>query len=161
MPFQKEIRNSELYLWYNGHLIYKRWLETGESKVFDVMAYDKYTLCSITDLDLEASPELIHVQARFKMKTAAEGGRMTGFKSGYRPNHVFEYENGRPIGTFIGNIQFESQELILPGEETLVSVRFLMAMPIEKYLAIGRTWWIHEGARCVGELEMLGFELPE
>ncbi|MBK9451970.1 MAG: hypothetical protein IPN95_21640 [Bacteroidetes bacterium] len=59
MPYHKEIRGNELYLWMNGNLIYKRWLNTGVSKVFDVMAYDKYTLCSITDLDLETSPDLI------------------------------------------------------------------------------------------------------
>jgi hypothetical protein len=33
----------------NGALIYKRWLNTGQSLVFDVMAYDKYMLLSITD----------------------------------------------------------------------------------------------------------------
>ena len=38
--------SANVYL--NGKLIYKKWLNTGESKVFDVMAYDKYTLKSIT-----------------------------------------------------------------------------------------------------------------
>lgn len=157
MPFHKEIRGNELYLWMNGNLIYKRWLNTGVSKVFDVMAYDKYTLCSITDLDLETSPDLILVKTRLKMKTLAEGGRQTGFANGFRPNHVFEYENGRPSGTFIGDIRFEGREFIFPGEETIVTVRFLMAMPIEKYLFIGRRWWIHEGERCIAEAEMLDF----
>jgi NAD(P)H-dependent FMN reductase len=31
----------------NGKIIYKKWLDTGQSKIFDIMAYDKYTLMSI------------------------------------------------------------------------------------------------------------------
>jgi len=54
MGFFKKIENNELYLYMNGNLIYKRWLDTGESKVFDVMAYDKYTLTSIRDLGCES-----------------------------------------------------------------------------------------------------------
>ncbi len=161
MAILKEIRGNELYLWMNGNLIYKRWLDMGVSKVFDVMAYDKYTLCSITDLDLETSPDLILVTTKLRMKSSAQGGRQTGFANGFRPNHVFEYENGRPSGTFIGDIRFEGQDLILPGEETIVTVRFLMSMPIEKYLFIGRRWWIHEGERCIAEAEMLEFSISE
>lgn len=47
MKFFKEIKDNELYLHLNGRLIYKRWLGTGQSKVFDVMAYDKFTLTSL------------------------------------------------------------------------------------------------------------------
>jgi hypothetical protein len=54
MAFFKKIENNELYLYMDGNLIYKRWLDTGESKVFDVMAYDKYTLTSIRDLGYES-----------------------------------------------------------------------------------------------------------
>ena len=46
----KDFSENELYLFTNGKLIYKRWLDTGVSKVFDVMAYDKYTLASIKEL---------------------------------------------------------------------------------------------------------------
>ena len=49
MAIIKEIKGSELFLWMNGRLIYKKWLNTGQSKVFDVIAYDKYTLASISD----------------------------------------------------------------------------------------------------------------
>jgi hypothetical protein len=51
MLFSKEIKDRQLYVYMNGKLIYKRWLDTGQSKVFDVMAYDKYTLVSIKDGD--------------------------------------------------------------------------------------------------------------
>ncbi|GGP06202.1 hypothetical protein GCM10010992_25470 [Cloacibacterium rupense] len=47
--FKKVTENNELYLYMNGKLIYKKWLLTGQSKIFDVMAYDKFTLKSITE----------------------------------------------------------------------------------------------------------------
>jgi hypothetical protein len=49
MIFKKVTKGNELYVYMNGNLIYKRWLNTGQSKVFDLMAYDKYTLKSIKD----------------------------------------------------------------------------------------------------------------
>jgi hypothetical protein len=55
--FIKKTVHNELYLYMNGSLIYKRWLATGASKVFDVMAYDKYTLTSIYDLAKKNSPQ--------------------------------------------------------------------------------------------------------
>ncbi len=47
MAIHKKIIGDELYLYMNGKLIYKRWLNTGISKVFDLQAYDKKTLKSI------------------------------------------------------------------------------------------------------------------
>jgi len=49
MVFKEESNDNELYAYLNGKLIYKRWLNSGESKVFDVMAYNKYTLKSIKE----------------------------------------------------------------------------------------------------------------
>lgn len=49
MAFKKETKDNELYIFMNGKLIYKKWLLTGESKVFDIMAYDKYTLSSVNE----------------------------------------------------------------------------------------------------------------
>lgn len=49
MIFKKETKDNELYVYMNGKLIYKKWLNTGESKVFDLIAYDKYTLKSINE----------------------------------------------------------------------------------------------------------------
>lgn len=51
MIFTKETKDDELLVYMNGKLIYKKWLQTGQSKVFDVMAYDKYTLNSISEKD--------------------------------------------------------------------------------------------------------------
>lgn len=55
MAYYKEIKGDELYLYMNGELIYKRWLKTGQSKVFDIMAYDKYTAKSIRDPERTAA----------------------------------------------------------------------------------------------------------
>ncbi|MCK6607702.1 MULTISPECIES: hypothetical protein [Flavobacterium] len=156
MAILKEIKDNELYLYMNGNLIYKRWFNTGASKVFDKMAYDKYTLTSIRDLEYENPNELIPIKAKIKIIRTEDGGRKTGFISGYRPNHVFEYgKKGELNNTFIGDIIFEGQSTIEPGEEKEVTVRFLINQPIEKYLNKGQVWWIHEGPNLIGEAEVL------
>lgn len=124
------------------------------------MAYDKYTYASYTDLDITPTSALIHVKAILKMKPTEEGGRKTGFTNGYRPNHVFEYENGKMLEAYIGDIQFEGQELIMPGEEKVVTVRFHPNQKIENYLEIGQKLWIHEAAKCIGEAEILEITMP-
>ncbi len=156
MAILKKIEGNELYLYMNGKLIYKRWLDTGQSKVFDVMAYDKYTLTSIRDLEYENKGGLLTVKAKLKLKSTEEGGRQTGFISGYRPNHVFEYnDKGQLLQTYIGDIIFEGTPTIEPGEEREITVRFLTNQPIERYLDKGRIWWIHEGSKQIGQAEII------
>lgn len=156
MVILKKVEGNELYLYMNGNLIYKRWLDTGQSKVFDIMAYDKYTLTSIRDLEYENNGGFLSVNAKLKLKTTEEGGRQTAFISGYRPNHVFEYnDNGQLLQTYIGDIIFEGKPTIEPGEEREVTVCFLINQPIEKYLEKGRIWWIHEGTRQIGQAEII------
>jgi translation elongation factor EF-Tu-like GTPase len=106
------------------------------------------------------SSELILVKAILKMRTTAEGGRKTGFKSGLRPNHVFEYFEDEILRTWIGDIQFEGQELIMPGEKREVLVRFLDHEEVRKYLQVGIKWWVHEGSTCIGEAEVIEIKLP-
>ena len=68
-----------------------------------------------------AANDLIIVKAKITMKTTVEGGRISGFKSGYRPNHVFELPSDlRNLKTYIGDIQFDDQELIASGETKIV-----------------------------------------
>ena len=43
----KQVIGNELYVYRNGKLIFKRWLNQGYSLVFDVMPYTKHTLKSI------------------------------------------------------------------------------------------------------------------
>jgi hypothetical protein len=156
MAILKKIEGNELHLYMNGHLIYKRWLDSGHSKVFDLMAYDKYTLTSIRDLEYENPNDLLPVKAKLRLKKTSEGGRLTGIKSGYRPNHVFEYnDKGQLLQTYIGDITFEGKPTIEPGEERIVTVRFLMNQPLERFLNKGCKWFIYEGPNLVGEAEII------
>jgi hypothetical protein len=99
--------------------------------------------------------EFITIQAKLRLKTTAEHGRWSGIKTGYRPNHVFEYnKKGRFTSTYIGEITFD-KEWIQLGDEEIVTVNFVPGRSIEKYLNIGNKWWIHEGQKLVGEAEIL------
>ncbi|MFC5044666.1 hypothetical protein [Aquimarina hainanensis] len=51
MVFKEKTVDNELYVYLNGKLIYKKCLHTGQSKVLDLMAYDKYTLKSIKEIE--------------------------------------------------------------------------------------------------------------
>ena len=100
--------------------------------------------------------ELIIVKAKISMKKTEDGGRKFGFKSGYRPNHVFEMPDDlKDIHTYIGDIQFDDQELIEPGETKIVTVRFLKMPQVEKYIKVGQKWYINEAARTLGFGEIL------
>jgi translation elongation factor EF-Tu-like GTPase len=99
---------------------------------------------------------LIIVKARITMKTTENGGRISGFKSGYRPNHVFELPvNLNNLCTYIGDIRFDDQELVEPGETKIVTIRFLKISEIEKYINVGQKWAINEAARTVGFGEII------
>lgn len=58
MAFIKKIKNDELYIYMNGKLLYKSWLNLGYSKTFDLMAYDKETLISIKEKDQELNSNI-------------------------------------------------------------------------------------------------------
>lgn len=66
MMIWKEIKDNQLYLCMNGELIYKRWLNTGQSFVFDIRTFDKYTCLSITE-----SKDDIHQRKEFCKKQIA------------------------------------------------------------------------------------------
>jgi hypothetical protein len=99
---------------------------------------------------------LIVVKAQISMKAIEDAGRETGFKYGYRLNNVFAMpENLKGLQTYIGDIRFENQELINPGETKIVTVRFLNVPPIRQYIKVGQKWFINEGARTLGYGEIL------
>ena len=99
---------------------------------------------------------LIIVKAKIYLKTTEEGGRTNGIKSGYRPNHAFEKPNDiKNIKTFVGDIQFDDQEFIEPGETKIVTVRFLKMPQIEKHIKLGQKWFIYEVPRLVAEGEII------
>ncbi len=100
--------------------------------------------------------DIIEIEAKLTLYLTENGGRKTGIKTGYRPNHVFEYKENSTefITTYIGQIDFE-KELILPNETEIVKIRFLKNQNISELLEKGRVWWIHEGRRKIGEAEVL------
>lgn len=161
MIVRKEIKDdNEFYLWFNGKLIYKKWLNQGYSKVFDRGAWGKYTSYSITDFDLQETPLHYSVKSKLKLYSTQFKGRKTPIKSGYRPDHVFEYEEtGEVKYAYIGDIQLNEIESLEPGQEKVVTVRFLTHQPIEQHLEKGNVWWIHEGPNKVGEAKILEIKL--
>jgi len=83
-------------------------------------------------------------------------------KSGYRPNHVFEYkENGQLKEAFMGDLQIEGNGFIELGKEYEVMIRFPLVQRIERFMNKGRKWWIHEASRQLGEAEIIEFEMPK
>ena len=100
--------------------------------------------------------DIIEIKAELKLYSTDNGGRKTGIKTNYRPNHVFEYKENSSdfVTTYIGQIEFE-KEWILPNETENVKVRFLKHQNIMELIKIGRIWWIHEGARKIGEAKVL------
>jgi translation elongation factor EF-Tu-like GTPase len=99
--------------------------------------------------------DLIIVKAKIKVLTTEDGGkRINGFKSGYRPNHFFEVQDGVFKTGFMGDIVFSEQELIYPGDEKIVTVRFIKYEPILKFMQVGREWFINEANNriAIGEI---------
>ena len=95
------------------------------------------------------------IKAKLTLYATEKGGRKTGIKSGYRPNHVFEYEKGKFKQTFIGQITFNETEWILPGETSIVDIEFIKMIDIKKFITLGRKWWIHEANMQLGEAEII------
>jgi translation elongation factor EF-Tu-like GTPase len=101
-----------------------------------------------------------YVKAKLTLYPENEGGRTHYILTGFRPNHVFEYVESQILATYIGEIQFDASEKVEPGEEKEVSVRFLMTPKLKNFLQVGRKWWLHEGARKIGEAIVLQYNCP-
>ena len=100
--------------------------------------------------------DIIEIKAKLTLYSTENGGRKTGIKTNYRPNHVFEYKKNSSdfVTTYIGQIEFE-KEWILPNETENVKVRFLKHQNISELIKVGRIWWIREGPNKLGEAEIL------
>lgn len=61
MLISKKRIGNELYLYIGDELIYKRWLDTGQSATFDVMPYDRGTYVSIRDEGTFTSSDWNHL----------------------------------------------------------------------------------------------------
>src|SRR6266496_157522 len=53
------------------------------------------------------------------------------------------------LHAYIGEIEFEHSEWIALGEENIVTIQFLKADDIKKYLYAGRKWWVYEGSTAL------------
>lgn len=100
--------------------------------------------------------DTINIKAKLTLYPTEKSGRKTGIKTGYRPNHVFEYKENSSdfVTTYIGQIDFE-KEWILPSETENVNVRFLKHQNIADLIEKGRIWWIHEGPIKIGKAEII------
>jgi len=98
--------------------------------------------------------ESFKIKAKLTLLATEDGGRKTGIRTGYRPNHVFEYENGMVRQTYIGRITFDDTEWIMPGDTANVNVEFINMLDIERFINVGQIWWIHEAAKKLGEAEI-------
>lgn len=103
------------------------------------------------------SKDLIVVEARVTFRTTDAGGRKGQVFSGYRPNHRFK-PKANVSSFYIGEVQFGHKTAIFPGEMEAVTIIFLRAGGIEKYLVPGEQWLIQEGSRIVGEGEILNVQ---
>jgi translation elongation factor EF-Tu-like GTPase len=98
----------------------------------------------------------IKIKAKLTLYSTDNGGRKTGIKTGYRPNHVFESDKKDSFKqTYIGQITFDNQEWIMPGETTNVDIEFINMLDVKRFISVGRIWWIHEANKKLGEAEII------
>jgi translation elongation factor EF-Tu-like GTPase len=103
-------------------------------------------------IDRDPQPPVV-VRAILRLLRTEEGGRRTGVRSGYRPNHNFGGPDDPEF--YIGQIDFESGDIIEPGDSRKVVVRFISGPGLREKLQVGRSWRIQEGYRLVGEATVL------
>lgn len=83
------------------------------------------------------------------LPTAAEGGRRTPIRSGYRAG-VFLHPATSPEGND-GILTIEEGQWSSPGEECLVRIRFLHPELVPHNLSVDQRIELREGARVVGK----------
>lgn len=100
----------------------------------------------------DGKPTLV-IRASISFLSTAEGGRKVGFLSGYKPNHNFGLPGGMEF--YIGEITFESKQMIHPGETCDAIVRFIPSTGLREKLHPGKTWLIQEGPKLVATGKVL------
>ncbi len=116
----------------------------------------EFANCELLTQETKVRNDLIAVKAKIYLRKPEEGGRFTGIRSGYRPNHVFEpFTDINQIRAYNGIIQFDDTELFHVGETKIVIVKFLHIPEIEKYMHVGRKWLIYEVPILVAEGEII------
>ena len=100
----------------------------------------------------------VFVRAEIKFLSSEEGGRKTPVTSRYRPNHVILPSK---IGTSIGQIMFEGDQWVNPGEEVEAEIQFMNFAALVDHIKKGFEWDIYEGPRLVAKakvIEVLRYE---
>jgi elongation factor Tu len=103
-------------------------------------------------MDKVPGPPIL-VRAILRLLRREEGGRRSGIRSGYRPNHNFGGPDDREF--YVGQVDFDGDDPIELGNSREVSVRFISGPGLRDKLQAGRTWRIQEGGRLVGEATVL------
>jgi len=106
-----------------------------------------------TDLIGSDSKEPYLVKGKISLLPSSDGGRKTGIRANYRPNHNFGTVDGREF--YIGQIDFDDVDWIQPGESHIVNIRFIPGPGLDELLVPGRKWFIQEGQQLVGNVEMI------
>ncbi len=98
---------------------------------------------------------MLEVMANIYLLCTHEGGRTSGISSGYRPHIRFSDH------IYIdGAMTFSDRENVFPGEQCQVQIRFPKPEMAKKYLRVGTTFDINEGAHKVGEGTILAMPQP-
>ena len=104
--------------------------------------------------------DFLIVKAKFTLYPTDEGGRKTPVVSGSRPDHVFEYKenSGDLIMAYVGDVNFEGQESLSPGESVIATIRFLRHEDIERFMKIGRVGGFMKPGTKLGKLKSSGYK---
>ena len=97
----------------------------------------------------------LDIKAKVKLLSTEEGGRHTPIigSVAFRPNHNFGNADNRIF--YIGQINFDKDDTIFPGEERIVEIVFLNVKGLNEILSTGTTWRIQEGPALIATGEVL------
>ena len=100
----------------------------------------------------------IKIIAKVSLFKTEEGGRHTPVVGAvaFRPNHNFGSAENRNF--YIGQINFEKDDLVKQGEERKVEIVFLNVRGLKELLRIGTEWRIQEGPTLIAIGEVLKVE---
>jgi len=109
------------------------------------------------NLDVVEDGPLI-VKAKVSLLPTENGGRHTPIVGGYafRPNHNFGDDENRKF--YIGQVDFEEDDKVYPGEERIVQIRFLNVRGLKEMLKVGLVWRIQEGPTLIAHGEVLNVQ---
>jgi len=109
---------------------------------------------TFVDLMSQGPEPPIKVRAMLSLLRVDEGGwRSAGIRSGYRPSHNFDGPENRRF--YIGQIDFDTTDLINLGESLEVVVKFLRGPGLVEVLKVGATGRVQERPKLVATATVL------